>query len=193
MGLVPDVRRVPLGWRTGDAILLARSRSPLTLAGSEAQARWGKLGGSPSLDLASEAALVRHATGAARHASLVHDVAEGGLAVAVAEAALWSGFGAELDLGDDPLTLFGEVGGQLIVAVRPEEAATATAGAFRDVPRPEGGERAAGIRSADSRSRTGQPDPTGADVDVRRIGTVGGDELFGIPLAEIALAHEGTA
>jgi phosphoribosylformylglycinamidine synthase len=191
VGLLPDVRRVPRGWREGDAILLARSRSPLTLAGSEAQARWGRLGGSPSLDLGSEAALVRHATGAARHASLVHDAAEGGLAVALAEAALWSGVGAELDLEDDALTLFGEVGGQVIVAVAPEEAATATAGAFRDLPRPEGGDRAAGIRSADSRSRTRQPDPTGAEVDVRRIGTAGGHELFGIPLAELAHAHEG--
>ena len=42
---------------------------------------------------------------------------EGGLAVALAEAALWSGVGAELELDDDPLTLFGEVGGQVIVAL----------------------------------------------------------------------------
>ena len=62
VGLVQDVRRVPGRWREGDAILLARSRSPLTLAGSEAQARWGSLGGSPSLDLGSEVALIRHAT-----------------------------------------------------------------------------------------------------------------------------------
>ena len=45
VGLVPDVRRVPRGWREGDAILLARSRSPLTLVGSEAQARWGRPAG----------------------------------------------------------------------------------------------------------------------------------------------------
>ena len=160
VGLVPDVRRVPRGWREGDAILLARSRSPLTFAGSEAQARWGTLGGSPSLDLASECALVRHATRAGQHASLVHDAAEGGLAVALAEAALWSGIGAELDPDDEPLTLFGEIGGQVIVAVPPEQV---------------------------------ESDPTGAEVDVRRIGTVGGDSLLGIPLAELALAHEGTA
>ena len=109
VGLVADVRRVPRGWRDGDAILLVRSRSPQTLAGSEAQARWGTLGGAPSLDLASEVAAVRHATLVAQHASLVHDVAEGGLAVALAEAALWSGVGATLELDDDPLALFGEV------------------------------------------------------------------------------------
>ena len=158
VGVVPDVRRVPRGWREGDALLLARSRSPLTLAGSEAQARWGAPGGTPSLDLASEAALVGYATRAARHASLVHDVAEGGLAVALAEAALWSGLGASLELDDDPLTLFGEVGGQVIVAVPSDQV---------------------------------EPDPTGGDVDVRRIGTVGGHELLGIPLERLTEAYEG--
>ena len=112
------------------------------------------------LDLESEAALVRHATRAAQHASLVHDVAEGGLAIALAEAALWSGRGAELELDEDPLTLFGEVGGQVIVAVPPEQV---------------------------------EPDPTGGDVEVRRIGTAGGPSLLGIPLAELRLAHGGDA
>ena len=158
VGLVPDVRRVPRGWQEGDAILLARSRSPLTFAGSEAQARWGILGGAPTLDLASEVELVRHATRAAGHASLVHDVAEGGLAVALAEAALWSGVGATLELDEDPLTLFGEVGGQVIVAVAPEQV---------------------------------EPDPTGSGVEVRRIGTVGGDTLFGLELVELERAYEG--
>jgi phosphoribosylformylglycinamidine synthase len=160
VGLVEDVRRVPRGWREGDAIVLARSRSPLTLAGSEAQSRWGTLGGSPSLDLASEAELVRWATAAAPRASLVHDVSEGGLAVALAEAALWSGVGASLTLDEDALTLFGEVGGQVVAALPAEQV---------------------------------EPDPTGADVEVRRIGTVGGDLLLGIPLAELADAYEGGA
>ena len=156
VGLVADVRRVPGGWQEGDAILLARSRSPLTLAGSEAQARWGTPGGSPSLDLASEIALIRHAVRVAPRATLVHDAAEGGLAIALAEAALWSGLGAALDLDDEPLTLFGEVGGQVIVALPSDQV---------------------------------EPDPTGGeDVDVRRIGTVGGDALLGVPLAELARA-----
>ena len=160
VGVVDDVRRVPGGWREGDALLLARSRSPLTLAGSEAQARWGSLGGSPSLDLPSEVALVRYAARIAPVATLAHDVSGGGLAVALAKAALWSSLGAKLELDEDPLTLFGEVGGQVIVALD-----------------------------------TGlvEPDPTGGDVDVRRIGTVGGDSLFGIDLAELARAHEGDA
>jgi phosphoribosylformylglycinamidine synthase len=48
-------------------------------------------------------------------------VSEGGLAIALAEAALWSGLGVELELDADPLTLFGEVGGQVIVAVPPPQ------------------------------------------------------------------------
>jgi phosphoribosylformylglycinamidine synthase subunit PurL len=158
VGLVADVRQVPRGWRDGDAILLARSRSPLTLAGSEAQARWGSLAGSTSFDLASEVDLVRLATRIAPRASLVHDVAEGGLAVALAEAALWSGIGASLELDDDPLTLFGEVGGQLIVTLPSDQV---------------------------------EPDPTGGDVALRRIGTVGGDALLGIPLSDLERAYNG--
>ena len=160
VGVVADVRRVPGRWREGDAILLVRSRSPLTLAGSEAQARWGSLAGSPLLDLASEVALVRTTTRMAQSASFVHDVSEGGLAVALAEAALWSGVGATLDLDEDPLVLFGEVGGQVVVAVEPGQV---------------------------------EPDPTGSDVDVRRIGTVGGDRLLGIGLDELTRAYEGDA
>ena len=158
VGLVPDVRRVPGRWREGDAILLARSRSPLTFAGSEAQARWSSIGGSPSLDLVSEVALVRHAARVAGSASLVHDVSEGGLAVALAEAALWSGVGAALELEDDPLTLFGEIGGQVVVALPSDQV---------------------------------EPDPTGGEVEIRRIGTVGGDTLFGLTLSELGRAHEG--
>jgi phosphoribosylformylglycinamidine synthase len=90
-------------------------------------------------------------------ATLVHDVSEGGLAVALAEAALWSGSGATLTLEQDPLTLFGEVGGQVLAALPAEQL---------------------------------EPDPTGSDVEVRRIGTVGGDELLGVPLAELRAAHE---
>ena len=160
VGLLEDVRRVPRGWQEGDAIVLARSRSALTLAGSEAQARWGTLGGSPSLDLPSEAALVRWARTVAGRATLVHDVSEGGLAVALAEAALWSGVGAVLTLEDDPLTLFGEVGGQVAAALPAEQL---------------------------------EPDPTGADVEVRRIGTVGGDDVLGVPLAELRTAYEEPA
>ena len=116
VGLVPDVRQVPGSWREGDGVYLA-SASPVGLAGSEAQARWDRTGGGPALlDLAAEAALVELLWRAAPRCSLVHDAAEGGLAVALAEAAIHSGLGAELELDDDPVALFGEVGGQAVLA-----------------------------------------------------------------------------
>jgi phosphoribosylformylglycinamidine synthase subunit PurL len=151
VGLVPDVRRVPGAWREGDGIYLA-SASELSLAGSEAQALWGSIGGSPvALDLDAEAELVRLLWGTAPRCSLVHDAAEGGLAVALVEAALYSGRGAEVDLDtDDRVALFGEGGGQAILA-------------------------------------------SGEDLDLPRIGVVGGDTLLGVPVTELRRAWETEA
>jgi phosphoribosylformylglycinamidine synthase len=119
VGLVPDVRRIPHVWREGDAILLAGAPE-LSLDGSEYQALYGEVGGRPApLDLGAEAALVQAVWRAAPSCSLVHDAAEGGLAVCLAEAAIWSGFGATLDLPDAPLALFGEGGGQVVLACPP--------------------------------------------------------------------------
>ena len=116
VGLVPDVRTIPGTWRKGDAIYIAGEPS-LAFDGSEYQALYGELGGRPApLDLAAEALLVRFLYETAPPCSLVHDVSEGGLAVALAEAAIASGVGAELDLPDDALALFGEGGGQAIIA-----------------------------------------------------------------------------
>jgi phosphoribosylformylglycinamidine synthase subunit PurL len=116
VGLVEDVRRVPAGWREGDGIYLAAA-SPVSLNGSEAQARWGEVVGPPAeLDLEDEARLIELLWRTAPHCSLVHDAAEGGLAVALAEAAVHSGLGAALELDDDPTTLFGEGGGRAILA-----------------------------------------------------------------------------
>ena len=97
VGLVPDVRLVPKGWRDGDSLLVAEA-SPLSLAGSEYQALYGEVGGTPGpLDLDAEARLVSFLWRAAPLCSLVHDASEGGLAVCLAEAALFSGCGAGLD------------------------------------------------------------------------------------------------
>jgi phosphoribosylformylglycinamidine synthase len=129
----------------------------LTFAGSEAQAQFGVTSGDPRLDLESEVALIEWTRRIAPRATLVHDVAEGGLAIALAEAALWSGLGVELDAEEDALSLFGEVGGQVIVALTADQV---------DV------------------------DPTGGDVQVRRLGVVGGDCILGASLAELRSAHE---
>ncbi|RDI75926.1 phosphoribosylformylglycinamidine synthase II [Gaiella occulta] len=121
VGLVPDVRRVPGAWREGDAILVASAGTP-ALPGSEYQARYGIPSGTPAaLDLAAEAELVRFAAAAAPRCSLAHDVAEGGLAVALAEAAVHSGIGARLDLPSAAAALFGEGPGQVILAMAPEQ------------------------------------------------------------------------
>jgi phosphoribosylformylglycinamidine synthase len=78
VGLVDDVRRVPSGWRPGDTIWLVSAPD--------------------TLDLDAEAELVELLWRTAARASLVHDVSDGGLETALAEAALWSGVGADVDL-----------------------------------------------------------------------------------------------
>jgi phosphoribosylformylglycinamidine synthase II len=158
VGLVEDVRRVPKAWRDGDVVLLAGAGS-LSLAGSEYQALFGELGGSPPpLDLEAEARLVSFLWRAAPRCSLVHDASEGGVAVALAEAALHSGTGARLDLADDPVELFGEVGGRAVLSCAPEALA----------------------EIEELASEVGAP--------VRRIGTVGGDTLLGVELAQLRSA-----
>lgn len=122
VGLVEDVRRVPGAWREGDAVFVAGS-SELRLDGSEYQARFlGGPGGRPARpDLASETELVRFLSTVAPSASCVHDAAEGGLAVCLAECALHAGVGAEVGLDWDPTELFGEGGGRAVVAGNPLE------------------------------------------------------------------------
>ena len=129
-----------------------------TLPGSELQARYGTVSGTPAeLDLDAEAALVHFVSAVAQRCSLAHDVADGGLAVALAEAALHSGRGAQLDLPLDPVTLFGEGCGQVILAMAPEQV---------------------------------EIEPLGSSVAVSRIGEVGGDAIFGVPLSHLRAAWE---
>jgi phosphoribosylformylglycinamidine synthase len=119
VGLVEDVRAAPGRWRPGDAVLVAGAPA-LSLAASEYQARYGKLGGAAAtIDLAAEALLVAFLWRAAGLLTLAHDASEGGLAVCLAEASIWSGFGVDADLGDDPVALFGEGGGQAVIACAP--------------------------------------------------------------------------
>ncbi|MGH3134446.1 MAG: AIR synthase-related protein, partial [Gaiellaceae bacterium] len=162
VGLVEDVRHVPKGWREGDSLLVAEA-SPLSLAGSEYQARFGETSGIPTpLDLDAEARLVSFLWQAAPLCSLVHDASEGGLAISIAEAAIFSACGARLTLEDDPLTLFGEVGGRAILACAPES---------RDAVRGLGEE---------------------LGVPVYGIGLAEGASLFGVELARLQSAWEGS-
>jgi phosphoribosylformylglycinamidine synthase len=123
VGLVPDVSAVPGRWREGDVVLLASApKLSLTLAWSEYQALYGELGGArPSLDLGAERALVEFLWRSGPILSLAHDVSGGGVAVALAQAALWSGLGAEIELPPDLLAWFGEGGGQAVIACAPSD------------------------------------------------------------------------
>ena len=96
VGLVPDVRDVPGRWREGDVILLAAAPVPL--------------------ELAAEAALVRFLWKAAPLLTLAHDVDHGAVDAALAEAALWSGIGAEV------VVPYGvHEAGQAVIACAPDD------------------------------------------------------------------------
>ena len=136
VGLLERVSdRVPSHFMTpGDRIYIAGRTSGL-LGGS---AYWAELldfvGGRPApVDLAAERALQDFLVAAARERLLrsAHDCSEGGLAVAVAEAAIGgpyaaSGLGADLDLtayGDGVAItglLFGEDGARAVLSAGPE-------------------------------------------------------------------------
>ncbi|HVD86729.1 MAG TPA: phosphoribosylformylglycinamidine synthase subunit PurL [Solirubrobacterales bacterium] len=139
VGELPDPARVAGSAfaREGDAIGLIGPFAP-TLAGSELAKQRGQLDvGLPEPDIEAVAAacvIVRDAVRAGRLAS-AHDVSDGGLACAVAEAAIAGGIGCQVDLqhlrerGCQPEeALFGEgTGGFLVSGERSElEAVGAT-------------------------------------------------------------------
>jgi phosphoribosylformylglycinamidine synthase subunit PurL len=124
VGRLPDARRAGrLGFaRAGDAIAIAGEFHPSLAAGE-----LDKLCGAPLPDglRAVDVAAVRAGFDAIREAvragdlESCHDIAEGGLLVAVAECCLAGGLGATLDLGasEDPMTrLFGEGPGGFVVS-----------------------------------------------------------------------------
>ncbi len=125
VGLVADVRAVPGAWQQGDAVLLAGGEDA-SLDGSEYQSRFlgGPAGRPASPDYVAEAALIHFLWRSAARLSAAHDVSDGGAAVALAELALHSGIGAEIDLGADALDWFGEGAGRAVVACPPERAET---------------------------------------------------------------------
>jgi phosphoribosylformylglycinamidine synthase len=130
VGRLPDARdagRLGFG-RTGDEIALVGAFVP-SLAASEL----AKLHGEPLPDalLEIDIAAAAHTFAAVREAvragglSSAHDIAEGGLAVALAESCLAGGLGASVELagGEAPPSevLFGEAPGGFVVSGPPEE------------------------------------------------------------------------
>ncbi|MHB8185419.1 MAG: phosphoribosylformylglycinamidine synthase subunit PurL [Dermatophilaceae bacterium] len=130
LGVMEDVaRRTPSGWKTpGQAIYLLGSTADEFGGSAWTQVAHDHLGGlPPRVDLESERQLGEILVSASRDGLVVaaHDLSEGGLAVALAEASLRNGVGARIWLDDvcerdgvDAFTLlFSESPGRAIVAV----------------------------------------------------------------------------
>jgi len=140
IGLVDDVRAIPGKWREDDAVFVAGT-SEVRLDGSEYQARFlgGAAGRPPLPDLDAEVALIAAVHRSAPLLSSAHDAAEGGLAVALVEAALFAGIGAEVDVEPDAVAWFGEGGGRAVVSCVPEKAGRLDPEVFRRIGTVGGG------------------------------------------------------
>ncbi|MFT2818302.1 phosphoribosylformylglycinamidine synthase subunit PurL [Leifsonia sp. A12D58] len=134
LGVIDDVaRRVPSGWQDDghNIYLLGITREELD-GSAWAGVVHDHLGGRPPVvDLAQEAALggLLHAASQGSLVDSAHDLSEGGLAQALAEAVLRFGVGARVWLGDicerdgidASVALFSESAGRVIVSVPRED------------------------------------------------------------------------
>jgi phosphoribosylformylglycinamidine synthase len=93
VGLVANVRRIPSRWRSGDAILVAEAGE----------------------SVAEQAALIEFLWRSAPVLSLAHDLSDGGLERALAEAAAWSSAEAKVELPANP------AGAAAVLAVSPDQ------------------------------------------------------------------------
>ncbi|GAA3157449.1 phosphoribosylformylglycinamidine synthase subunit PurL [Blastococcus jejuensis] len=171
LGVHDDVRkRIGGGWRTaGERVLLLGVTTPEFGGSAWASVVHGHLGGKPpAVDLPAERALadVLAALGREGLVSSAHDLADGGLAQALAESALRHGVGAVLRLTGDPFTaLFSESTARAVVTTSDPEAVKATA-------------RWAGVAVTDLGT-------TGGDALVV-------DDLLELPLVELRAAWTAT-
>ncbi len=130
VGRLPDVRRAGrLGFaREGDAIALVGAFAPSPLASELAKLQGRPLPTElPELDLPAALAAIEVVRDAVRAGALssAHDIAEGGLAVALAECCLAGGIGAQVSMQpqdvDIERLLFGEASGGFLLS-GPEQA-----------------------------------------------------------------------
>ena len=188
LGTLEDVaRRTPMGLRrdSEDVLLLVGAKTCLDLDGSEwAYAEHDHIGGRPpALDLAAERALAeameRLASGGL--VTSAHDVSDGGLWQAIAEACIRGEAGVEIDLTstltDEALDEVPMGAERLFVALFSETATRALVA----VPADQLDEALAAI---------------GDDVPVTRIGLVTGEDILiddlRLPVADVATAWRGT-
>ncbi|MDD9347317.1 phosphoribosylformylglycinamidine synthase subunit PurL [Mumia sp.] len=171
LGVMTDVtKRVRQGFAAeGDVVLLLGTTREELDGSAWSQVAHGHLGGRPpQVDLAAEKALADLMVEVARRelATAAHDLSDGGLAIALAEAVIRHGVGATVSLdggpfgGDDFVPLFSESTARALVAVAPDHVE-----GFTDLAASYG-------------------------VPVTRIGETGGEALtvegaFSVPVAEL--------
>ena len=126
-----SARRIPGGWRAdGETVLLLGETRPEFGGSAWARVVHGHLGGRPpAVDLAAERRWAScWPTWPRRLVSSAHDLADGGLAQALAESALRYGVGARLRLDGDPFTaLFSESAARAVVTTADPAAVRAAA------------------------------------------------------------------
>ena len=165
LGSIDALHRRPpgLGLVEGGAVILLGGVSSPTLAGS----RWawdrGARGGAlpdedPDLPAVRALADLTRALVVDALVAGVHDVADGGLGLALAELAVGGGLGLRVDGVDDHLALFGETAERVVVCVEQSRVAEVEA-------------------RADA-----------AGVPRRRLGTAGGDRIDIGPMVSVSLA-----
>ncbi len=171
LGVIDDVRRrTPSSIQAADERIVLLGETREELSGSEwAHVAHGHLGGRPpQVDLAAERDLARLLADLVGVATSAHDLSDGGLAQALAEACLVGGVGATVALdGDAFVGLFSESAARAIVTVAAEDI----------------GE----VRALCARH----------DVPMAEIGTTGGGELvvdgaFALTLRELRAAWTST-
>ncbi|MGH3279819.1 MAG: phosphoribosylformylglycinamidine synthase subunit PurL, partial [Trebonia sp.] len=129
LGVHQDVRkRVAVGFAADGAQVVLLGTTSAEFGGSAwADVVHQHLGGRPpAVDLESERKLASLIAAAAAEGMLAsaHDISDGGLAVALAEACLHGGRGCAVTLPDDPFTaLFSESSARAVISVMPGRAA----------------------------------------------------------------------
>ncbi|WP_200952824.1 MULTISPECIES: phosphoribosylformylglycinamidine synthase subunit PurL [unclassified Nocardioides] len=121
LGVIEDVRRrTPSSFQAADERIVLLGTSREELSGSEwAHVVHGHLGGlPPQVDLGAERDLARTLQDLVGLATSAHDLSDGGLAQALAEASMVSGIGARVSLeGDAFVGLFAESAARALVTV----------------------------------------------------------------------------
>ena len=126
VGVIPDLRQLPASWFTsaGDRVVVLGEDQREHGGSAYLRLLHGiEQGRPPVVDLDAEARLAELLRLLVFEQQLhtAHDVADGGLLVALAEACFGRGLGVELELALDPSQLFSETQARAIVAVAPKQ------------------------------------------------------------------------